>query len=263
MKKVFALLFLILELTSSHACTCEGISLEDVALEKVNLTYIKIETKNFMERMRFFTGNNKSSEKFRHSIKVLKNYSGTYNQPFIYSINKKSKHDCGVDFKGGEELLVRYQNGNEFPVINLCNILYEKNVDEVERLLHRYREDLAQQKNEPVNWTLINKSGEYENYANISNYKKGNDLHSIWTLTNVKRQSIDFSEIYSYKSFKSKITISCTHKKYNTRSIYYFSDFNAGGDILNFINHAENEFYEWKSINKGYPLYNLMKRVCN
>lgn len=249
-------------MTAIYACTCEGFPLEEVVLGKVNLAHIEIAKPTFIEKIKSFTEDNKSKEEIRFDIKVLKNYTGNYNNQYIYGVNNKSKYDCGVDFRGGEQLLVSYRNKNEVPVINSCNIIYEKDLRKIEGLLQRYKDSMAHQMNKSINWSLIEKGKEYDNYASLTDYEKTKDLQTIWTLVNLKQHKAEFIDVEPYKSYKAEITISCKHKKFNIRSVYYFTEPDGLGDIVEFSNYAENNVYSWKEIVKGYPLDKLMKRVC-
>ena len=262
MKNIFLGLFFAFNLTEIYACTCEGFPLEKVALGKVNLVYIEIKKPSFVEKIKSFTEDNKSKGGIRLNIKVLKNYAGNYNYQYIYGVNNKSKYDCGVDFRGGERILVSYRNENYIPLVNSCNILYEKDLSKIDGILQRYKESLAHQKNNYVNWDLIENGKEYDTYAGLADYEKTQDLQTIWTLTNLKQHEAKFIDMEPHKSYKAEITISCKHRKFNIRSIYYFTEPNGFGNIVEFSNYAENNLYNWKEIVKGYPLHKLMKMVC-
>ena len=246
--------------THSYACSCKHSSVAYMAHFYDNIVKVKIKQPTLLERFDSAISIDKNGEYKKYRIDVVENIKGK----FIFDYVEASQHEdgnCGVKVDYGDTIYLIYQKSPIKPLIGMCNSVFENNrtnyIDKVKTYLQSPKE--SDKKIDMKDYALVSKDKDKQYYVNYKNKTVEDNYVTLWTLTN----EIGTISNRQYKSFRAQIKISCEHKQYTLNSIYYYyAEKNATGNLANISQNEEEEIYDWKIINKGFPLYTVMKTVC-
>lgn len=250
---------LVLFASHSYACSCKHSSVAYMAHFYDNIVKVKIKQPTLLERFENAISRDKNGEYKKYRIDVVENIKGK----FIFDYVEAYQHEdgnCGVNIDYGDTIYLIYQKTPSKPSIGMCNSVFENNrtnyIDKVKTYLQSSKE--SDRKIDMNDYALVSKDKVMQNFVNYKNKIVEDNYVTLWTLTNENGVMSN----RQYKSFRAQVKISCEHKQYNINSIYYYAEINATGNLVDIAENEAEEIYEWKKVNKGYPLYTVMQKVC-
>lgn len=265
--KIKFLISQILWIISSHAvaCSCGGIPVDKIALGYKNFTAVEIlkpSPREWIEN--FIIRGRKDNDLEAYRVKLIKNYVGDFKQKIIFSSPSKERGDCGIKIKSGDKVFIYGWSDGEKVVSTRCNTSHGVNDTEFLKAIDQSKSDLIKiKKMETKSWTSIGSENLFNSHVEFESYSGDGEQINFWGLTNQSKSNSISPDLQRYNSFKYEATISCLHKKYNMRSIYYFSEANAGGEIVDFKNYAKHNFYKWIDIERKSSFDIIMKKLCH
>ena len=228
-----------------------------------NIVKLKVKKPTLQEYFSQFFASKKEIDSQRivkkYNVEVVENIKGNFEFNYVEAYAQEDGN-CGVNVNYGDTIFVTYEKSPSKPYLSLCNSTsLHKSNDFLSRLETYIKSPKESQKPLVLSeFTSMFSDNELQGFVNYKTKVVEDKYVTLWFLTNYKKTK----EKLDYKSFKSQIKISCEHKKYNVNSIYYYTETNATGKLVDISENEAEEFYEWKEINKGYPLAKVMSKVC-
>jgi len=195
----------------------------------------------------------------KYNVEIIENIKGNFEFDYVEAYAHEDGN-CGVNVNYGDTIFIAYEKSPNKPYLSICNStsLHRSN-DFLSRLETYIKSPKESQKPLVLSeFTSMFSDNELQGFVNYKTKIVEDKYVTLWFLTNYKKTK----EKLDYKSFKSQIKISCEHKKYNVNSIYYYTETNATGKLVDISENEAEKFYEWKEINKEYPLAKVMRKVC-
>ena len=241
----------------ANACSCERQTESQIAILADSVALLKIKQPDLKQRFNNFYRKLTGEKYFRYEVDVLDSFKNKFQFSYVNSLSKASSN-CGIEFEYGDEFYYAKMNASAEPTIGICNFI-SKNSISAEKI-KAYATTRSEVFN-PLNlkdFELIYADAILKNYADLKHKVTKDDYVTFWTYTN----SISNDIGKNYKSFKSNVTISCKHKKFNFNSSFFYTESNATGKIVDAIDSEYDEIYDWIEINDGHSMHKVMSKVC-